>query len=169
MNEIRALFLTAFCIIFITSIPGDSCCEDPKGYLGASRDISELTLPDVTIATLSDVPAIKEPLLKPRLKDSATTLDKAMNFKEVMKVLGIDLTEAQKRFLEENKFLLIPASATTAANWGPSSECAKPWDEMLIMFDAIGGSVYDVERTPDNARLVNPDVVLHAFHKFFEN
>ncbi|MFH1114930.1 MAG: DUF3160 domain-containing protein [Pseudomonadota bacterium] len=156
-------------IIFVTAIPGNSWCEDPKGYPSSSKGISELTLPDVTIAPFASVPASKEPLLKPKLKDSATTLDKAMNYKEVMNVLGIELSEGQKQFLERNKFLLIPASATSAVRWDPPDPCAKPWDEMLIMYDAIGGSVYDVKRSPENARLVTPDIVLHAFHKFFEN
>jgi len=169
MKKVRASFWTVFCIIFVTSIPGDSWCEDPKGYAAASKGISDLTLPDATIATFADVPSIKEPLLKPKLKDSATTLDKAVNYKEVMNLLGIELTEAQKRFLEGNKFLLIPGSTTKAASWEPGNPCAKPWDEMLIMFDAVGGSEHDLERRPENARLVNPDVVLHAFHKFFEN
>ena len=169
MNKVLVSSFTVFCIIFITSIPGNSWCKDLKGYPPAAKVISGLTLPEVTIAAFADIPDIKEPLLKPRLKDSATTLVKAVNHKEVLNVLGIQLTEAQRRFLEENKFLLIPASATTAARWEPTDPCAKPWDEMLIMFDAVGGSLHDVERRPDNARLVNPDVVLHAFHKFLEN
>lgn len=140
MNKVLVSSFTVFCIIFITSIPGNSWCKDLKGYPPAAKVISGLTLPEVTIAAFADIPDIKEPLLKPRLKDSATTLVKAVNHKEVLNVLGIQLTEAQRRFLEENKFLLIPASATTAARWEPTDPCAKPWDEMLIMFDAVEGA-----------------------------
>ena len=43
------------------------------------------------------------------------------------------------------------------------------WDEMLGMFDEVGGSESEAERRPENARLVTPDVLLHAFHKYFEN
>lgn len=156
-------------MVFVTLLPGISWCAAPNGSSPQAKAISHSILPDGTIETFAEVPAKKEPALKPRLEDSATTLDKAVNYKEVMNVLGIDLTEAQKRFLQQNKFLLIPASATKAVDWGPKDPCESPWDEMLIMFDAVGGSGYDVERTPDNARFVNPDVVLHAFHKFFEN
>ncbi len=40
---------------------------------------------------------------------------------------------------------------------------------MLGMFDEVGGSESEAERRPENARLVTPDVLLHAFHKYFEN
>ena len=39
---------------------------------------------------------------------------------------------------------------------------------MLGLFDIVsGGGV--MERRPENARLVNPDVFLHAYHKYMEN
>ena len=43
------------------------------------------------------------------------------------------------------------------------------WDEMVGMFDEVGGSESVAARRPENARLVTPDVLLHAFHKYFEN
>jgi hypothetical protein len=102
----------------------------------------------------------------PALKDSATTVDKAANAKGVMTMLGVQLTAAQKKFLNEHKFLMIPKRATRfKGTMGDGWE----WDEMLGMFDEIGGSEAASERKPENARLVTPDVLLHAFHKYFEN
>ena len=104
--------------------------------------------------------------MTPALKDSATTVDKAANAKGVMKLLGVQLTAAQKKFLNEHKFLLIPKRATRfKGTMGNGWE----WDEMLGMFDEVGGSESEAERKPENARLVTPDVLLHAFHKYFEN
>ena len=40
---------------------------------------------------------------------------------------------------------------------------------MLGMFDEVGGHGAMTRRQPENARLVTPDVLLHAFHKYFEN
>ena len=100
------------------------------------------------------------------LKDSATTVDKAANFKGVMDLLGIQLTAGQKNFLNEHKFLMIPKRATRfKSTMGDGWE----WDEMLGMFDEVGGFVPLEKRKPENARLVTPDVMLHAFHKYFEN
>ncbi len=39
---------------------------------------------------------------------------------------------------------------------------------MLALFDAAGGSRVAAARQPADAVLVTPDVVLHAYHKFFE-
>ena len=93
-------------------------------------------------------------------------MDKAANLKGVMKLLGVQLTAGQKKFLNEHKFLMIPKRATRfKGKMGNGWE----WDEMLGMFDEVGGSEAASERRPENARLVTPDVLLHAFHKYFEN
>ena len=83
-----------------------------------------------------------------------------------MKFLGIQLAPGQKKFLDEHKFLRIPKRATRfkgkiGGRW--------EWDEMLGMFDEVGGHGAMTRRQPENARLVTPDVLLHAFHKYFEN
>ena len=133
---------------------------------GAAAEAPVLTLPPVTLTAFAELPALKTLKVTPALKDSATTVDKAANLKGVMKLLGVQLTAAQKKFLNEHKFLLIPKRATRfKATMGNGWE----WDEMLGMFDEVGGSESEAERKPENARLITPDVLLHAFHKYFEN
>jgi hypothetical protein len=133
---------------------------------GAAADLPVLTLPPVKLAAFADLPPQKTLEVTPALKDTATTMDKAANFKGVMKLLGVQLTAGQKKFLDEHKFLMIPKRATRfKGTMGDEWE----WDEMLGMFDEVGGHVPMERRKPENARLVTPDVMLHAFHKYFEN
>ena len=133
---------------------------------GAAAEVPALTLPPVTLSAFAELPPPKTLEVTPALKDSATTVDKAANFKGVMDLLGIQLTDGQKKFLNEHKFLMIPKRATRfKGTMGNGWE----WDEMLGMFDEVGGFVPLEKRKPENARLVTPDVMLHAFHKYFEN
>ncbi len=169
MNRGLLLMVTVLGVLFLTAIPGHAWLGEVKGMLGLPKGVSELPLPEVTIATFAGVPPAKKVTPSPKLKDSATTPDKAVNHEEVMSFLRITLSETQKKFLEENKFLLLPANAAGEAPTGPEDPCAPPWDEMLSRFDSIGGGWSPVERSPENARFITPDVVLHAFHKFFSN
>lgn len=132
----------------------------------AAADLPVLTLPPVTLAPFAELPSLKTLKVTPALKDSATTVDKAANAKGVMNLLGVQLTAGQKKFLNEHKFLMIPKRATRfKGKMGDEWE----WDEMLGMFDEVGGHVSMERRKPEHARLVTPDVLLHAFHKYFEN
>jgi len=133
---------------------------------GAAADVPVLTLPRVKLAAFAELPPQKPLEVTPALQDSATTADQAANVKEVMQLLGLQLTAGQQKFLNEHKFLLIPKRATRFK--GKMSE-GWVWDEMLGMFDEVGGASSVAERRPENARLVTPDVLLHAFHKYFEN
>jgi len=103
----------------------------------------------------------------PALKDTATTVDKATNYQGVMEFLGITLSPAQLKFLNEHKFLLIPKDRTvlkgkyilpTMRNW-PDTWEPDDFDEMLAMFDFLKGKPGHVFQRLHNARLVNPDVV----------
>ena len=40
---------------------------------------------------------------------------------------------------------------------------------MLGMWDELGGPEAAENRRPEHAKLVTPDVMLHALHKYFEN
>jgi len=136
------------------------------GGQSAAADPPVLTLPPVTLSAFAAVPPLKTLEVTPALKDSATTADKAANVTGVMKLLGMHLTAGQKKFLNEHKFLLIPKRATRfKGKMGDGWE----WDEMLGMFDEVGGPGSVEMRRPEHARLVTPDVLLHAFHKYFEN
>ncbi|MCF7836726.1 DUF3160 domain-containing protein [Candidatus Gracilibacteria bacterium] len=87
----------------------------------------------------------------------------AENFDAVLNFLGIKLSQNQQNWLAENYFLLVPLESTKLVDRIPGNS----FDEMLAAFDAIGGN-YST-RAPENSKLVTPDVVLHGFHKFFEN
>ena len=186
MTRRPRLVLTGFvllCLVF----PGLAWSENPteprslnpdkKSMLvfaspseGPSAERSPLALPDVAIGNFAETPPMREVNFTPNLKDSATTADRAINFREVMEYLGIELSDVQKRFLDENKFLLIPQQSidkTLLETGGNTAD--KYWDDMLMLFDMIGGHSDELWREPQNARFVNPDIVLHAFHKFFEN
>jgi hypothetical protein len=121
------------------------------------------------LEAFADLPP-QEPLtVTPAMKDVAMVADKAVNYREVMKFLGLKLSRAQKDFLNRHKFLLIPKDATRfKGEQDLRGRYSRALDEMLGLFDIVsGGGV--MERSPENAHLVNPDVLLHAFHKFMEN
>ena len=120
----------------------------------------------VKLAAFAPLPPQQILQIKPVLKDSATTVDQAANLPGVMKLLGVQLTPGQKKFLDEHKFLLIPKEAT---RFKGKMDDGWSYDEMLGMFDEVGGPESAEDRQPEHARLVTPDVMLHAFHKYFEN
>lgn len=123
-----------------------------------------LTLPPVQLELFAPLPAPPPPAVTPSLRDLATPVDQASNYKPVMEFLGIRLSEAQKKFLSQHRFLLIPKSGTRF-----QGQLLLEWDEMLGLFDVVCGSYSLYDRKPENSHLVTPDAVLHAFHKYFEN
>ena len=115
-------------------------------------------------------PPVKKVDIAPKLIDSATTVEKATNGNNVLKYLGVTLDKTQTEFLNQHKFLVLPKSATQfKGKVDLSGYEPLAWDEMLGMFDQISGSSKDYERLPENAHLVTPAIVLHAFHKYLEN
>lgn len=86
----------------------------------------------------------------------------AANLADLQKAYGFKLTQVQGDYLAANKFILIPVDGTNFSKMRDSN------DDMLGYFDGIGGSYNASERTDVNAKLVTPDIVLHAYHKFFD-
>ena len=132
----------------------------------AAAGLPALSLPEVKLEVFSEIPPLKAPKVKPELKDSATSLDQAANAGAVLKFLEVNLSSDDKKFLDENKFLLIPRRATKFK--GKLQEWWE-YDEMLGMWDELGGPEAAENRRPEHAKLVTPDVMLHALHKYFEN
>ena len=129
-----------------------------------------VSLPAVELETFGDLPPAKAEAVIPSLKEQASNVDRAVNYPQVMAFLGVQLTAAQKKFLSDHKFLLIPKSATKfrgKVDLGGVDE--DPFDEMIGLFDYISGAGDPVKRLPENCRFVNPDVMLQALHKYFEN
>jgi hypothetical protein len=129
-----------------------------------------VSLPSAELGAFGALPPLKQEAVTPSFKEPATQVDKAVNVKQVMEFLGVRLTPAQRKFINDHKFLLIPKSATKFKGkvdlYGESDD---PFDEMLGLFDYLSGSGDPMNRKPENCRLVNPDVMLQAFHKYFEN
>ena len=132
----------------------------------AAAGLPALSLPEVKLEVFGEIPPLKALQVKPELKDSATSVDQAANAKAVLKFLGVNLSPDDKKFLDENKFLLIPRRATKFK--GKLQEWWE-YDEMLGMCDEVGGPDAVEMRRPEHAKLVTPDVMLHALHKYFEN
>ena len=122
--KLTLMILTVF--LACAGQAGPSAAADPPG----------LALPPVTLSGFAEVPPLKTLEVTPSLKDAATTVDKAANLKGVLKLLGVQLTPGQKKFLNEHKFRLIPKRATQfKGRMGDGWD----WDEMLGMFDEVGG------------------------------
>ncbi|MEW6388197.1 MAG: DUF3160 domain-containing protein [Thermodesulfobacteriota bacterium] len=131
-----------------------------------------LSLPPLKLEPFAEIPPLTPLSVTPAFKEQIPDAERAANYKQVMGFLGVRLNADQKKFLNDQKFLLIPKSATRFKGKLTFEGCTPgyQWDEMLGLFDAIcGKSTAVTDRRPENARLVTPDVVLHAFHKYVEN
>ncbi|HEY9072973.1 MAG TPA: DUF3160 domain-containing protein, partial [Desulfobaccales bacterium] len=128
-----------------------------------------MSLPAVELKAFGALPAAKPAAVTPALQEQPVTLDKAINYKQVMAFLGVRLTPEQQKFLNEHRFLLLPKGATKFKGKTGLGGEGLSYDEMLGMFDEVGGAGDDTQRRPENCHFVNPDVVLHAFHKYLEN
>ncbi len=93
-------------------------------------------------------------------KEANVPLSQVPNYQAVKAAYGLSLTAGQEKSLDQNKFLLVDLDAT-------SFKSGVNFDQMLGDFDSMsGGSIYD--RVPENTKLITPDIVLHAYHKYFE-
>ncbi len=97
---------------------------------------------------------------QPRMEEGSLPLSSAYNTEKLLAAHKISLSKEQRAFLEANKFVLVPLAGTKLAN-------TENYDDMLEAFDRAGGDPDIAGRSPENARLVTPDLALHAFHKFF--
>ena len=164
-KSLLARFPLLFLILFLMAGCGTEKPSPPAGP-------PALNLPPVKLEPFAELPPPAEVAVTPSFKDRTAAAERAANYKQVMAFLGLRLTGPQKKFLSDHKFLLIPKSATKFKGKLAFEACTPgyPWDEMLGLFDAIcGKSDSPLDRRPENARLVTPDVVLHAFHKYLEN
>ena len=105
------------------------------------------------------------------MESKAPTLDSCKNATAVLKKLSIKLTAEQKSLIDKQRFLLVPIDRTSLAEPLPESEDDLQWaftsDEMLQAFGNLGGEEDPMFRTAANARLITPDLVLHAWHRGF--
>ena len=143
--------------------------EKPEKKAAPAAMGPAVTLPAVQ-PTFAELPPYQAKNIVPMLKERTFPVDRAVNYKQVASFLGIQLTPGQKKFLADHKFLLIPKSATKfKGKVDLSGMDEDPFDEMIGLFDEMSGASDPMRRQPENCRLVNPDVMLQALHKYFEN
>jgi hypothetical protein len=101
----------------------------------------------------------------------APALEGCKNAKAILEELGLKLTDAQRATLASERFLLVPIEQTSVAESLPANDEEKEWaftsDEMISAFSRLGGYDDPASREPKHARLINPDIVLHAWHRGF--
>lgn len=156
----KLLILLLVCMFITLS------CSEKAGNPPAGPTIS---LPAVKLQDFGVLPTVKPTAVTPALQEQPVTLDKAINYKQVLAFWGVKLTPAQQKFLEQHRFLLIPKSVTRYKGQVDLEGGILSNDEMLDLFDVVSGGNATWERLPENCHLVNPDVVLNAFHKYLEN
>lgn len=159
IGKLAPFFLT---LTFIVSLN----CFHNAALAGSGQSV---TLPAMELEAFGAAPAVKSPDVVPALKDQSLPADRAVNYRQATALLGVRLTPKQQSFLNEHRFLLIPKSATAFKGKVDLGSEGSQYDEMLGLFDQLSGSSDPAGRLPENCRLFNPDVMLHAFHKYLEN
>jgi hypothetical protein len=161
IGKFTLLFLAVLCLV---------ACSSEKG--GPPPAGPTVVLPAVELEAFGALPPAKPAAVAPAYLEPTPTLNRAVNYRQVMAFLKVRLSAGQRKFLNEHRFLLVPKSSTAfkgKVDLG-GGQLGMSYDEMLGLFDEIGGVDYDpIQRRPENCRFVNPDVMLHALHKYLEN
>ena len=97
----------------------------------------------------------------PQYSEITPTIKNAYNLSDINKAHGVVLSAAQQSYLDKNKFILIPLSSTKI-------QLGVNFDEMEANFASFGGGSAQY-RDQTNAKLYTPDIVLHAYHKYFDD
>lgn len=156
--KVVPLLLAVMCIVMCSS-------EKPAPPVTGPT----VSLPALELGAFGALPSSPPEAVAPALQEQAVTLDRALNYKQVTAFLGVRLTPGQKIFLNEHRFLLIRKGDTRFKGQVNLGGMGFQYDEMLGLFDYPSGNEDPLLRKPENCRFVNPDVMLHAFHKYLEN
>ena len=143
---------------------------------------AEVALPKIQLETFAEAPAVitgpSEPL-KP-MEARPPMLDQAANMRALLGQIGILLSPAQKKHLEEHRFVLMrvagtrletvfePPSKEKDDDGKPMPDFRSTPDEMLAAFDRIAEDSSDPwSRSPGQAKFITADLAMHAYHRFF--
>lgn len=132
-----------------------------------------IPLPDAVPGPFAPVPAKIEGPGQPAepLEPAPPALEACKNAAAILRLLGIQLSAAQRTALGTQRLILVPLEATSLAEPLPASDEEREWafsaDEMLMAFSLLGGPPSKMLRKAENARLITPDLVLHAWHRGF--
>jgi hypothetical protein len=156
-----------FILLFLAVLCLAACSSEKAGPPPAGPTV---VLPAVELEAFGALPPAQPAAVTPACLEPTATLDRAVNYRQVLASLGVRLSAGQRRFLNKHRFLLIPKSATDfkgRVDLGAGER--DRFDEMLGLFDFLGGETDPIQRGPEDCRFVNPDVMLHALHKYLEN
>ena len=149
-----------------------ACISFSAAVAAAQDGGPAVTWPEVKLRRFAAVPEGFEPLPAPRpVEAKAPRLSEAKNAEAVLKEAGIRLTDEQRAFLDEHRFVLVPITASRlAGRFAGGEEDAGEPDEMLNVFSAMtGGGSGPFDRRPSCSKLITPDVALHAWHRHFSH
>lgn len=140
-----------------------------------------MELPKLSLAPFAPIPpVIAGPASPPKpMEAKAPKLAAATNTKALLKQVGVLLTDEQRKHLETHGFVLLTVTGTRLETiFEPPSnekdEDGKPLpdyrstvDEMVDAFDRMADNPSDPwSRGPGQAKLITPDLAMHAFHRF---
>ena len=131
-------------------------------YLWPRRAPLATERPAIVTANHAAVPAENEPVLNfsPVYHEDNVASEQVPNYQAITARYGLHLTPNQVQVLDQNKFLLVGLGETSFV---PGTN----FDDMLADFDSLGGGDIS-DRKPEDTKLVTPDIVLHAYHRYFE-
>ncbi|MEI6529384.1 MAG: DUF3160 domain-containing protein [Candidatus Falkowbacteria bacterium] len=153
-NRKISLIIFAFILISVATISGAYWFLHPsrvKEAATASNDVSQIKIEP------------NEPNIgfTPSYQEERTPLAEVSNYLALKTKYGLALSVAQEKYLNDNRFLLIDFNQVPFLKEGIN------FDQWLASYDSLGGgSIYD--RKPEDSLLINSDIVLHAYHKYFE-
>ena len=119
----------------------------------------------VTLQTFSAPQEAWKNTVAPAFKEERFPLSQAANLEAVTARVG-GLSEAEKSYLEKHRFLLLPRERHILQS-PPAAAYSPGYDEMLGLFDEIGGGANIMNRQPAAGVFLGPDPFLHALHAFF--
>jgi hypothetical protein len=158
-----------FILLFLAVLCLAACSSEKAGPPPAGPTV---VLPAVELEAFGALPPAQPAAVTPACLEQTATLNRAVNYRQVLTFLGVRLSAGQRKFLNKHRFLLVPKSSTAfkgKVDLG-GRQLGMSYDEMLGLFDEVSGVDYDpIQRKPENCRFVNPDVMLHALHKYLEN
>ena len=97
----------------------------------------------------------------PSYHENRVTLSNIPNYSALKLKYGLNLSPAQEKSLESNRFLLLPLENS------PFFKTSQNFDQWLVDSDSMGGgNIYN--RKAEDTVLATPDLVLHTYHKYFE-
>jgi hypothetical protein len=128
------------------------------GLFFANSIKSKTSTPKLSVNTVKN-----EPILDfiANYKEEDISLSQVPNFQVVKEKYGLKLSANQEKYLDKNKFLLVNLDDTSYTS-------GYNFDQMLRDFNYISGSSSIYYRKPEDTKLITPDIVLHAYHKYFE-